>query len=79
MTAAFISRLALSGLLGALVGLEREFRAKEAGFRTHFLVAVGSTLIMLISKYGFSDVLHQDHMALDPSRVAAQVVSGIGF
>ncbi|KNH25835.1 methyltransferase [Priestia megaterium] len=79
MTAAFISRLALSGLLGALVGLEREFRAKEAGFRTHFLVAVGSTLIMLISKYGFSDVLHQEHMALDPSRVAAQVVSGIGF
>ncbi|GIN84199.1 methyltransferase [Heyndrickxia sporothermodurans] len=74
-----IIRLILSGLLGALIGLEREFRSKEAGFRTHFLVAVGSALIMLVSKYGFSDILIDHNVELDPSRIAAQVVSGIGF
>lgn len=75
----FIVRLALAGVLGAIIGLERELRSKEAGLRTHFLVAVGSALIMIISKYGFQDVLLDKDIALDPSRIAAQVVSGIGF
>ncbi|MBJ9989991.1 MgtC/SapB family protein [Paenibacillus sp. S28] len=79
MIGEFIVRLAVAGLLGAVIGLERELRAKEAGLRTHFLVAVGSALIMLVSKYGFFDIMDHDHVALDPSRVAAQAVSGIGF
>ena len=66
-------RLAVAGMLGTLIGLEREYRAKEAGMRTHFLVALGSCLIMIVSQYGFGD-----HYA-DASRVAAQIVSGIGF
>lgn len=79
MVVSCIIRLIISGLLGALIGLEREFRSKEAGFRTHFLVAVGSALIMLVSKYGFADILQNHNVELDPSRIAAQVVSGIGF
>lgn len=59
--------------------LDREYRAKEAGFRTHFLVALGSALFMIVSQYGFSGVLAGADVKLDPSRVAAQVVSGIGF
>ena len=68
-----ILRLAVAGMLGTLIGLEREYRAKEAGMRTHFLVALGSALIMIVSQYGFGE-----HTA-DASRVAAQIVSGIGF
>lgn len=79
MVAEYIIRLAVAGLLGAIIGLERELRAKEAGLRTHFLVAVGSALIMLVSQYGFSQVLEHGHVSLDPSRVAAQAVNGIGF
>lgn len=74
-----IIRLVISGILGALIGLEREIRYKEAGLRTHFVVAVGSALVMLVSKYGFTDVLHPYTIVVDPSRIAAQVVSGIGF
>jgi putative Mg2+ transporter-C (MgtC) family protein len=70
--------LLLAAFLGSLIGLEREFRQKSAGLRTHALVAVGSALFMSISKYGFSD-LHDGQVSLDPSRIAAQVVSGIGF
>jgi putative Mg2+ transporter-C (MgtC) family protein len=66
-------------LLSSLIGLEREIRAKSAGLRTHALVGVGAALFMLVSKYGFGDMLASDHVALDPSRVAAQIVSGIGF
>jgi len=65
--------------LSALVGVEREFRHKSAGLRTHSLVGLGSALFMLISKYGFYDVLAPGRVLLDPSRVAAQIVSGIGF
>ena len=68
----FILRLFIAGILGGLIGFEREFRAKEAGVRTHFIVALGSALFMLISQYGFSG-------QFDHARVAAQVVSGIGF
>ena len=67
-----ILRLLLGGLMGGVIGLEREFRAKEAGLRTHFIVALGSALFMLISQYAFEG-------RFDAARVAAQVVSGIGF
>lgn len=75
----FALRLFVAGLMGVLIGLEREYRAKEAGYRTHFLVALGSALMMIVSQYGFADVLEKDLVRLDPSRLAAQVVSGIGF
>ncbi len=68
----FILRLFIAGLLGGLIGFEREFRAKEAGLRTHFIVALGSALFMIISQYAFTG-------RFDAARVAAQVVSGIGF
>lgn len=75
----FSLRLLLAGVLGALIGLDREYRAKEAGFRTHFLVSLGSALFMIVSQYGFAGVLGHPDIDLDPSRVAAQIVSGIGF
>src|SRR5579863_2908548 len=74
-----IAELGLAFVLSALIGLEREFRQKSAGFRTHTLVGFASALIMLISKYGFTNILTPGAIVLDPSRVAAQVVSGIGF
>ena len=64
---------------GTVIGLDREYRAKEAGYRTHFLVSLGSALIMIVSQYGFMEVVKMEGIDLDPSRVAAQVVSGIGF
>ncbi|WP_067184435.1 MgtC/SapB family protein [Microtetraspora niveoalba] len=73
-----IGELALAVVLSAAIGLERELRFKNAGLRTHALVGLGAALFMLVSKYGFFDVLGE-HVSLDPSRVAAQVVSGIGF
>lgn len=75
----FIIRIGVAGLLGAIIGIEREIRSKEAGLKTHFLVAVGSALIMVVSKYAFSDIMFEEHMSLDPSRIATQVVSGVGF
>lgn len=72
-------RITLAGVMGAAIGLEREKRFKEAGLRTHFLVAVGSAVVMIISKYAFDDVIVKDGIRLDPARVAAQVVSGVGF
>ncbi len=71
-------RLGLALVLSASIGLDRELRQKSAGLRTYTLVGLGSALFMLISKYGFFDVLGA-HVVLDPSRVAAQIVSGIGF
>ena len=68
----FIMRIFIAGLLGGVIGFEREFRAKEAGVRTHFIVALGSALFMIISQFAFSG-------RFDAARVAAQVVSGIGF
>ncbi|GLX00919.1 MgtC/SapB family protein [Microtetraspora sp. NBRC 16547] len=73
-----IGELALAIVLSAAIGIERELRFKQAGLRTHALVGLGAALFMLISKYGFFDVL-SEHVRLDPSRVAAQVVTGIGF
>ncbi len=74
-----LTRLLLASLFGALIGLERERRNWTAGLRTHMMVCVGSSLIMIVSAFGFSDILGAEHVALDPSRIAAQVVSGIGF
>jgi putative Mg2+ transporter-C (MgtC) family protein len=66
-------------VLSAAVGVEREIRQKNAGLRTHTLVGLGAALFMLVSKYGFNDVVHAGLIVVDPSRVAAQIVSGIGF
>nr|WP_249193124.1 MgtC/SapB family protein [Burkholderia cenocepacia] len=74
-----LGRLLLAALLGSIVGLERERLNWAAGLRTHMLVCVGSALVMLVSTFGFEDVRGQSGVVLDPSRVAAQVVSGIGF
>lgn len=74
-----IGELGLAFLLSALIGLEREIRQKSAGLRTYTLVGLGSALILLVSKYGFSNIIEQNRVVLDPSRIAAQIVSGIGF
>ena len=74
-----VIRLALASLFGALIGIERERKHWTAGLRTHMMVCLGSCLIMMISSFGFSDVLGAPNVNLDPSRIAAQVVSGIGF
>lgn len=79
MITEFVLRLFIAGILGSIIGLDREYRAKEAGYRTHFLVSLGSALIMIVSQYGFDEVLQKPGMDLDPSRIAAQVVTGIGF
>src|SRR5262245_1592533 len=73
-----VGDLGLAFALSSLIGLEREWRQKSAGLRTHTLVGVGAALFLIVSKYGFDDVLGQN-VVLDPSRVAAQIVSGIGF
>lgn len=75
-----MTSILVAALLGGAIGLEREYRAKDAGFRTHFLVALGSALFMVLSRHGFDDIIGVDPRAtFDPSRLAAQVVSGIGF
>ncbi len=71
-------RLGVALGLSSVIGIEREVRQKSAGLRTYALVGTGSALFMLVSAYGFADVLGR-HSTLDPSRVAAQIVSGIGF
>lgn len=79
MTTAYIVRILIASLLGGIIGLDREYRAKDAGFRTHFLVALGSALFMVVSQYGFEGVRTLYNMSVDPSRIASQVVTGIGF
>ncbi|MBN3743992.1 MgtC/SapB family protein [Burkholderia sp. Se-20373] len=74
-----VSRLLLAALLGSIVGIERERLSWAAGLRTHMLVAVGAALVMVVSAFGFADIQDAKNVSLDPSRVAAQVVSGIGF
>src|ERR1700678_4397428 len=74
-----VGELGLALVLSAAIGLEREIRQKNAGLRTHTLVGVGAALFMLISKYGFTDVLEPRLIVLDPSRMAAQIVTGVGF
>jgi putative Mg2+ transporter-C (MgtC) family protein len=77
--AEMLLRLALAAGLGSVIGIERERLQWTAGLRTHMLVSVGAALFMLVSAFGFADSLVNPHVVLDPSRVAAQVVSGIGF
>jgi len=74
-----LSELGLAFVLSAMIGLEREIRHKSAGLRTHTLVGFGAALFMLVSKYGFMNILDNNRVVLDPSRVAAQIVTGIGF
>ena len=79
MSMEFIFRVFVAALLGGIIGFEREYRAKEAGLRTHFLVAMGSALFMILSQFGFESQLGMPTISLDPSRIASQVVTGIGF
>jgi putative Mg2+ transporter-C (MgtC) family protein len=74
-------RVAVAAALGGAVGIEREIREREAGFRTHLLVSVGAALFTLVSAYGFSDFHYSQRtgITLDPTRISAQIVSGIGF
>ncbi len=74
-----IGRLLVAAVLGGMVGFERERLLWAAGLRTHMLVCIGSCLIIIVSAYGFNDVLGEKNVVLDPSRIAAQVVSGVGF
>ena len=74
-----IGEVLLAFVLASLIGLERQLRSKSAGMRTQTIVGTASALMLLVSKYGFSDVLVEGHVVLDPSRVAAQIVSGVGF
>lgn len=80
----YIFRILISGICGMFIGIERKNRSKEAGIRTHFVVACGAALIMVVSKYAFFDVITQGlyngvEVRLDPSRVASTIASGIGF
>lgn len=80
----YIFRILLGGICGMLIGIERRNRSKEAGTRTHFMVACGAALIMIVSKYAFFDVISEGlfngvEVRLDPSRVASTIASGIGF
>jgi len=74
-----IVRLVVAALLGSTIGFERERLLWAAGLRTHMLVCVGAALVIIVSAFGFEDILGHANVTLDPSRVAAQVVSGIGF
>lgn len=80
----YIFRVIIAGICGIVIGYERKSRAKEAGIRTHFIVASAAALMMIISKYGFSDLFKlaaatDGNLKLDPSRVASSIVSGVGF
>ena len=80
----FLFRILLAGICGLIIGLERKNRAKEAGIRTHFVVACAAALMMIVSKYAFFDVISEGlygnvEVRLDPSRVASTIASGIGF
>ena len=72
-------RLLIAALCGGAIGYERATQRKSAGMRTHMVVAVAAALFMLVSKYGFFDILNLHNIALDPSRIAAQIVTGISF
>ena len=72
-------RIVAAAICGGLLGFERNRRRKEAGVRTHMIVALNAALIMLVSKYGFYDVLGHDAVGLDPSRIASNIVTGISF
>ncbi len=75
----YLIRIALSCLCGGAIGIERTLRQKDAGFRTHVIVALGASLIMVVSKYGFIDILQYEGLRADASRIASNVVTGISF
>jgi putative Mg2+ transporter-C (MgtC) family protein len=72
-------RLFVAAALGGAIGLERELRERQAGLRTHLVVCVGAALFTLVSAYGFEGIVSQGRVVADPTRIAAQIVSGIGF
>ncbi|MBQ3573781.1 MAG: MgtC/SapB family protein [Clostridia bacterium] len=78
-TLEYFLRIILAGICGGIIGYERKNRGKGAGIRTHVIVAIASALMMIISKYGFNDLAFGEDFRLDPSRVASQIVSGVGF
>ena len=75
----FLARILLAVGCGAIIGYERESRFKTAGIRTHVIVSLAAALMMVVSKYGFFDVIALDSVNLDPSRIAAGIVTAIGF
>lgn len=78
-TLEFLLRLALAAVCGGAVGLEREIRLKEAGVRTHLIVCFASCMMMIVSQYGFADVMGSPAVSIDPGRIAAGLVTAIGF
>ncbi len=78
-TLEYFLRIVLAGICGGIIGYERKNRGKGAGVRTHVIVAVASALMMIVSKYGFNDLAFHEDFKLDPSRVASQIVTGVGF
>lgn len=78
-TVEIVQRLLLAAILGGIIGWERDLRNKQAGFKTHLLVAVGSALIMILSIYGFTETMDHINARFDPARLAHGVISGIGF
>lgn len=75
----WLLRIIVAAFCGAIIGYERAIQRKSAGVRTHIVVAIASALFMIVSKYGFTDLLNMHDIALDPSRIAAQIVTGISF
>lgn len=75
----WLVRIIVAALCGALIGYERAIQRKSAGVRTHIVVATASAMFMIVSKYGFADIININNIALDPSRIAAQIVTGISF
>lgn len=75
----WLVRIIVAALCGALIGYERAIQRKSAGVRTHIVVAIASAMFMIVSKYGFADIININNIALDPSRIAAQIVTGISF
>lgn len=75
----YILRMLVACLCGAVIGLERSRRQKDAGIRTHMIVALGAAMIMIVSKYGFFDLLQYEGLRADASRIASNVVTGVGF
>lgn len=76
---AYILRMLIATVCGAAIGIERGKRQKDAGIRTHIVVALGAALMMIVSKYGFADLLSNPGVKLDPSRIASGIVTGVGF
>lgn len=75
----YVLRIILAGVCGGIIGVERTLRQKDAGFRTHIIVAVGAAIQVIVSKYGFYDALINEFVKVDVSRVASQIVTGFSF